>query len=220
MDGDAGLRGAAAADPGLDRHRRAGRAHRGARPAGHGHVGRDVLGRGRGQRGVRAAAARAHRAARSPTGASALPRGARGARRTPDLGVLAVPAGRRPRGRPLLHRGGLRRRRDHRSALRDRDLDIARVGRAAAARGGRRASTGRTWRRSCRWARTCPSSASPRPWRPSSGKPVVAINSATLPHALREHGIDDRASGRGWCCCAITRTGCRRLTPTCGPGTR
>lgn len=29
------------------------------------------------------------------------------------------------------------------------------------------------------------------------GKPVVAINAATLWHALREHGIDDRVSGYG-----------------------
>ena len=29
------------------------------------------------------------------------------------------------------------------------------------------------------------------------GKPVVAINAATLWHALREHGIDDRVTGAG-----------------------
>lgn len=29
------------------------------------------------------------------------------------------------------------------------------------------------------------------------GKPVIAINAATLWHALREHGIDDRVSGSG-----------------------
>ncbi|MER7106947.1 maleate cis-trans isomerase family protein [Streptomyces sp. NPDC000229] len=29
------------------------------------------------------------------------------------------------------------------------------------------------------------------------GKPVIAINSATLWHALREHGIDDRVAGAG-----------------------
>lgn len=29
------------------------------------------------------------------------------------------------------------------------------------------------------------------------GKPVIAINAATLWHALREHGIDDRVAGRG-----------------------
>ena len=29
------------------------------------------------------------------------------------------------------------------------------------------------------------------------GKPVVAINAATLWHALREHGIDDQVTGCG-----------------------
>ena len=47
------------------------------------------------------------------------------------------------------------------------------------------------------------------------GKPVVAINAATLWHALREHGIDDQVSASGSPARALRSAERQPLVATC-----
>ena len=102
---------------------------------------------------------------------------------------------RRPGGGPVLHRGGLRRRRDHRAALRDGDGH--RQGRRGRLRDVVREIDGPGVEAIVQVGTNLSFVAQADRLEAELGKPVVAINAATLWHALREHGLEDRVSGSG-----------------------